>query len=279
MLKLASPIPWVGGKARIAPKIVQAFPHPSQYKVFVDLFAGSLSILFSKPQSGQHMEVANDANNDLINFWTCLQSDAEYIKWKLRTLPYSQRVYQHFRDSLVSGEFMHDIERAVRWFYVQRSSLLGRSGSKTWLFSAAKAKLTEGQNGDARSYSNAVELLDVIQQRLGSVQIHCRDFEGVINLYDSHETLFYADPPYIGTEGYYDGPFDHEVLARALNAAQGKIVLSYQEHDDLEALYPTKKWRRVPINVTRNTANFNQKKEKQAKEVLLCNFEQEGTLF
>lgn len=276
--KLTSPVPWVGGKARKASNIVDAFPTPSTYKVFVELFAGSLSILLAKPK-GNHMEIINDKNEHLMNFWMQLRDDHKRLQWELQTLPYSQSLYRRYSDSLRSEGFLDDLERAVRWFYVQRAEVLGRSGSGTWSFSTASMKLKYGINGNAVAYQNAVASFPLLVERLKEVQMPCMDYLQVLRYFDSPETLFYADPPYIGSEAYYGGPFDHEGLAKALNAAQGKIVLSYQAHDDLEELYPADKWRRVRLNVTRNTANFNQKKEKQAKEVLLCNFEQEGTLF
>lgn len=278
--KLASPINWVGGKAMIAKKVVQAFPLSESYRVFVELFAGSLSILFAKPRGG-HMEIVNDINADLMNFWRVLKNDGRRMHWELENTPYSQSLYSEYRNSLKpeSCDLMDELERAVRWFYVQRAEVLGRAGSGTWSFSTASMKLKYGINGDAVAYQNAVARFPEIMERLKYVQTPCMDYLQVLKHFDSHATLFYADPPYIGTESYYDGEFDHERLATALNAAKGKIALSYQEHPDLEALYPAGKWRRIPLNVTRSTSNFNQKKEKQVKEVLLCNFEQEGTLF
>lgn len=57
-----------------------------------------------------------------------------------------------------------------------------------------------------------------------------QDFERCIRQCDSPSTLFYIDPPYVGTEGYYKGGFqtaDHARLADLLAGLQGRAVLSY----------------------------------------------------
>ena len=44
---------------------------------------------------------------------------------------------------------------------------------------------------------SAIDMLPEIAQRLIRVQIECNDFRKVINTYDTQETFFYLDPPYV----------------------------------------------------------------------------------
>ncbi|MFT8806049.1 MAG: DNA adenine methylase [Acetobacter aceti] len=46
-----------------------------------------------------------------------------------------------------------------------------------------------------------------MHERLSSVTIECRPYEDILTRYDGPDVLFYLDPPYWGTEAYYDAPF------------------------------------------------------------------------
>lgn len=50
-----------------------------------------------------------------------------------------------------------------------------------------------------RSLERLREVLRMAAQRLTCVQIEQRDFLEILNRYDSPETFFYLDPPYIGS--------------------------------------------------------------------------------
>jgi len=89
-----------------------------------------------------------------------------------------------------------------------------------------------------------VELLPEIAERLLRVQIENRPATEVITLYDSPETLFYCDPPYIhGTRGdsnayqYEMTDHDHQELAELLNSVKGLVAFSNYESPLLDKLY------------------------------------------
>lgn len=85
--------------------------------------------------------------------------------------------------------------------------------------------------------------LELINSRLKRVQIECLDFEKVIEKYDSKNTLFYLDPPYVDCEYYYKTvgvdftAKDHERLSSILRQIKGKFILSYYEHELVNKLY------------------------------------------
>ncbi|AKQ71750.1 MULTISPECIES: DNA adenine methylase [Bacillus] len=83
------------------------------------------------------------------------------------------------------------------------------------------------------------------------VMIECQDFRTIIEKYDSPDTLFYVDPPYVGREQFYAGEFteqDHRDLARLLIQAKGKVVLSYYDDPLILELYPN--WERETFSDT-----------------------------
>lgn len=279
MNKLQSPVVWTGGKARIATKIVNAFPDNSSYDVFADVFTGSSSILFAMSPCG-HLEVINDRNARLINFWMAVREEAERLQWKLETLPYSSALFKRYKDSLDRNEEMEMVEAAARWYYVNRGTIAGHIDSdKGWSYTGPQSKILYGVPSDATGYQNAVALLSIISARLSKVQIHDWEYAKVIEKYQSPRTLFYIDSPYIGSENYYevDGtpPFtmdDHRKLASLLNKTPAKVALSHYDHPLLDELYPAENWRRVSWQTNKESSRMN-KKLQTAQEVLLMNYE------
>jgi len=73
-------------------------------------------------------------------------------------------------------------------------------------------------------------------------EIEKLDYIDVIKKYDSKETFFYVDPPYMNKEKYYINhdftPDSHVELAKVLNNIQGRFLLSYFYFDGLKELYP-----------------------------------------
>src|SRR5262249_42030746 len=86
--------------------------------------------------------------------------------------------------------------------------------------------------------------LDECTTRLASVQIDHRDFEAVIRSYDSPETCFYLDPPYLWQTRQKSRCYQHEMReedhARLLStvlSVKGMVILSgYTHHLYQEAL-------------------------------------------
>ncbi len=65
-------------------------------------------------------------------------------------------------------------------------------------------------------------------ERMAGVVIECLDAEDFIRRYDTEDTLYFADPPYYGTEDYYDaGLFQQEKLwklASLLKSIKGRFI-------------------------------------------------------
>ncbi len=63
--------PWFGSKRTLAPRIVEAI---GKHTVYWEPFAGSMAVLFSKPQVSA--ETVNDLHGDLVNLARCIQQVA-----------------------------------------------------------------------------------------------------------------------------------------------------------------------------------------------------------
>ena len=267
-----SPLKWIGGKFAAAPRIVAAFPASTSYETYLEPCGGAAHVLMYKPQWG-HREIYNDLNDDLYNFWSQMQRNADLLAHRLQALPYSRALYYTYQARPFDGSIIDPLERAVMWFYVLRSTGTGwiRESPVGWNNSA----------GSAAAFRSVLELFDLIQERLTHPQVILdnRDVERVIEEYDAPTTLHYVDPPYIGTEYYYQAgirnkvkkTFDHQRLAEILNTVEGDVALSYYPHPDLDRWYPLDRWQRTTWQQPK-ASSMAADTIQIATEMLLCNY-------
>jgi len=224
--KISSPIPWIGGKHALAKWIISHFP---EHHCYVEVFGGGASVLLQKPPS--KVEVYNDKYVEVVNFFLILRDKPWQLVAAIKWLPNSRFLYEKWLNEWRSGEAPKDpVLRAAVWFYLQRYSFSGNFGGG-W---------SHGKTKSPPNWNNIIENLILVAERLQKVQIECRDFREIIETYDSPNTLFYCDPPYIEKESYYQVSFtmkDHKDLAKLLNNISGKACVSYYPHPFINEHY------------------------------------------
>jgi DNA adenine methylase len=67
---MKTPLSYYGGKQRLARRILGLIP---EHQIYCEPFLGGGAIFFAKPPS--KVEVINDTNGELINFYEVLQRD------------------------------------------------------------------------------------------------------------------------------------------------------------------------------------------------------------
>ncbi|MCH4201222.1 DNA adenine methylase, partial [Clostridium tyrobutyricum] len=120
---------------------------------------------------------------------------------------------------------MTDIQRAARFFILIKTSY----GSDHRSYGCVK-----------RNVNVMTRYLTDIQERLSNVVIENKDFEDLLEVYDKEDGLVYLDPPYYGTERYYQAQFskeDHVRLCEVLKNVKGKFILSYNDCEFVKDLY------------------------------------------
>jgi DNA adenine methylase len=84
-------------------------------------------------------------------------------------------------------------------------------------------------------------VLEAIHERLASVTIECLDWRDFLTRWDRPGTLFFLDPPYFGTEGYYGpglfSPDDHAALASALKGLKGRFILTMNDCPETRRIF------------------------------------------
>lgn len=98
--------------------------------------------------------------------------------------------------------------------------------------------------GAVSRWLGSVQGLEYIATRLLRVQIESRTALDVIARYDSSETLFYCDPPYVhesrgdsNAYAYEMTDDEHCELAEVLHSAKGRVAISGYHGDLMGDLY------------------------------------------
>lgn len=258
-----SPLIWFGGKGVSAKHIIKHFPHHKQY---VEPFGGAGHVIAQKARVSH--EVYNDIDGNAVNFLLQVRKDPERLKQACETIPYSRQLYEQWkREPLPADPF----ERAVRWFYMNRSGI--SKGNAREVSETGWRHSTKSSQNPAGGYIGACNLIKTFSERMQGVMIEHGDFREIIQKYDGYDVLFYVDPPYIGREKYYAGGFtekDHRDLAEILGNVQGKVVLSYYWDPMLDELYPN--WNKESFTAYKQVVG-GEGTETEAEELLLMNFD------
>ena len=220
--KIQSPIIRIGGKSRISQQIVELMP---KHEFYIDVFGGAGHVLLAKPKELSKVEVFNDKSDELIAFFKTLQNNPLQLRERLLQLPCSKSVYMRMKHSPIP---QNEFEKAVRFFYIVRNSYYG-DGRSGWRSST--------KNNIVKTYKRISDEMLWVSKRLKDTVIENSDWSKILNRYDFENNLFYVDPPYIvegKSKGIYELPFtmdDHKKMAKRLNNAKAKIMVSHYECD------------------------------------------------
>jgi DNA adenine methylase len=260
-VKVRSPLIWFGGKGKVAHQIISRMP---AHKTYVEPFGGAAHVIAQKPRIAH--EVYNDIDGDLVNFLLVARDLPDKLSAACESLPYSRELYETWKcESMPEDRF----ERAVRFFYLNRSGIAKGNGPGT--YKTGWRHSTSSSQNPAMGYQSACLLIKSFADRMKGVMIEHDDFRKIIEKYDSQDTLFYVDPPYIGREKFYAGGFtekDHRDLAALLKEIKGKAIVSYYDDPLLLELYPN--WRRDTFESFKQVVNGD---NCYTEELLLMNFE------
>ena len=255
-------IPYQGGKYKLANWIIENFPKNYKDMVYVEPFGGAGWVLFFKEKSRQ--EIYNDLNNDLVNMFIQIRDNYSKFKKKVQWILHSKKEFEIAKEKVLKRNFTDDLDRAVSYAVYRVQSFSG---------SGLGWKYRKDTNPEKPAWFLFLKRLAKIRQRLQTVQIENRDYKDIIKRYDSPNTLFYIDPPYLEKEKIYEILFtEHEELASLLKTIKGKFVLSYFEHPEILNLYKDFIVERKERPLDAVYSRENSKQKPKAVEILIKNF-------
>lgn len=258
--------PYYGGKAYHTENILPHFP---EHHTFVELFGGSGALLLAKPPS--RVEVFNDIDSGVTNFYAVLRDKgaSEELIRRLRLTPYSREEYY---TCLHTWRACPDpIEKARRWYFVQVASYNGRFGVG---FSTSASASSCGKSSFVSSYQARINRIPDVANRFADVIVEHLDFRKCIAKYDTPNTLFYGDAPYVIDTRNKTSTYQHEMsnedhadLVCLALSSKGMWVISGYAHDIYKPLEEAG-WRKVQYPMVCRSSLRNPRRETSREETL-----------
>lgn len=178
---------WPGGKSRMLKQILPMIP---AHTCYCEPFFGGGAVLMAKERSST--EVINDINGSLVALYRNLQFHLPALLQEIEWL-FSSRDNLH---DFIAQPGVTELQRAARFLLVNRTSFGGNMHS----FGVSKSK----GGGVGFDRGQVGRLLGAAHERLNGVVVENIPYERCLANYDSPETFFFIDPPYLNhkTDAY-----------------------------------------------------------------------------
>jgi len=221
---------YMGGKHLIVDWLLQYLPERGVTR-YVEPFAGSAALFFNLPKRYE-IEVLNDLDGHIANLYRVLQNPETFAKFNHRitfTL-YSRADFERAVEILKSQSWASDVERAWAFFVRQNQGYSGNPNCDGWGISYTHRNPSCWDNKKRKLYN--------FHRRLANVYVENIDAIECIRNWDSIDTLFYLDPPYVPETRKDKILYSHDTdvefhynLVETLLSVRGKVMLSGYPND------------------------------------------------
>ena len=224
-----SPFRYAGGKF-YARKII--LNHLPEHDTYIELFAGGGSIFFAKKKAPNNW--LNDKDPDLINTYLMIRDRPQDLIDSLAGEQATKERHGWYKNEFIPS---NDLERAQRWFYLNRTSYSGIMNMKNCFWGY----------GDKYSMRPEYWPRNILRtsEKLQGVRITNLDFEDVLrDIEPDRRTFLFIDPPYYNADQdkFYAHSFkldDHHRLESILfeKCNDVKYLITYDNSKEVRDLY------------------------------------------
>ncbi|MCE8028824.1 DNA adenine methylase [Halomonas daqingensis] len=217
-------LPWMGGKRRLAKQIIPLF---QEHTAYIEPFCGGAAVFFMKSPS--QVEVINDVHGELVNLYRVVKHHPDELVRQFRWGLVSREEYLTQRQ--IDPRHLTDIQRAARFFYLQKLAFGGKVAGQTFGTSATSPPRL--------NLMRIEEDLSMAHLRLARTVVEHLDWAECMRRYDRPGTLFYLDPPYWGTAGYGNdfGLEQYHLMASLAREAKGQVVISVNDVPEMREAF------------------------------------------
>jgi DNA adenine methylase len=251
---MVGPLSYLGGKNRLARKIISVIP---EHTAYIEPFCGGAQVFFHKAPS--KVEVLNDLDQEVFNFLrVCQLHQGELVRYLQFSIA-SRKWFELFQKQ--DPAILSDIQRAARFFYLQKNCYGGLIRRQHFAVSV--------QDGSNYNPHRIPMVLHLAHERLLNVQLECLPYQEILRKYDRPATFLYLDPPYFGLP-YYKFNFKNEdyiELAGLLGQIKGRFLISLNDRPEVRKIFGNFK-----IHDLRFAYSSQRKAGKTYKEVLISNY-------
>lgn len=230
---LRTPISYYGGKQQMLQHIMPLIP---DHNLYCEPFCGGAAVYWAKPRS--NVEVINDTNELLINFYKILQYRFPELQKLVKATLHSRKMFMEAWNIYNDPGSVDEVKRAWAVFTLASQSF-GSQLKGSWGYDRKKGSVAIKVMNKKRMFT------EQLHKRIERTQIECRDALAVIKAFDTPESFFYVDPPYPGTnQGHYTGYSiqNFEELLKVLRGIKGKFLLSNYPQEILDQYCQENGW-------------------------------------
>jgi DNA adenine methylase len=215
-MKLKPVISRLGGKVRIAPKLLSLFPPHTTY---IEPFIGGGSVYFLKEDSEKM--IINDIDKDVYDIYHDILDIDNIDDFDIKNIS-----EEEFYKRKNQKEFKDNKERFLRNIILSKKSYSGIR--KIY---ASSLNLKKNKNG----INFLTKYFQEYKNKLNKTIILNEDFKKVIEKYDNENAFLFLDPPYSKNDkswGYLDNNITKENLLPILQKIKGKFLMTYDLNDE-----------------------------------------------
>jgi DNA adenine methylase len=249
----------LGNKSKLAADIIQYFP---PHKIYIEPFFGAGGMFFNKPKA--QYNIVNDIDSDVFNLFQVVSNQKEELEKAFFEMPIHSDLLEYWK----SNKETNSIRKALRFLLISNFTYSGTGSSLIFTFADSKGQF--------------YKMIDKTSKYLFDVQFDNDDFRKF--LYKPNftkgdnfksNTFIYADKPYSETDDNYSNDWsaqDDIDLLDVLDSTNIKYAVSEFEGSHFEKLALEKGLNKIIIGERQNLKN-------RRVEILLCNYQQENSLF
>lgn len=229
--KIRPPIKYHGGKGLLYKWILNNAP---PHTIYVEPFGGAGSVLLNKTISP--IEVYNDKSNGVFSLFYCLKNFFQEFYDIIKSIEYKKEIYEKYLEIYKSESFnlLPIIEKSVACYVVFRQSRAGTATTFCW-----SNRFLQGVPEEIYCWETSKNSLIHIHNRLQNVLLFNKDALSLLQEFDSEDTLFYLDPPYIHSKRVSKNVYKHELtesdhknLIDCVKSLKGKVMISGYYSDE-----------------------------------------------
>ncbi len=229
MAKLKTLTPYYGGKFnKVGKFIAEILP---VHRHYIEPCGGMAGVMMLKAPS--FCEVYNDIDNNLVNLFEVVRDPemVQILTEKLNLTPYSREEWRRCQRTFRTET--DPIEKARKTYVTLSMGFLGSLGNKSFSYGGTKY-----ESSVARTYFNGLESLPLIHKRIKNLIIENQDCLVVAKKWDSKDSLFYWDNPYLKDTRVTFNDYSHEMTNEQhqetldfVTSCKGKVIMSGYYHE------------------------------------------------
>ena len=230
-----SPLRYPGGKQRAIEQISKMLPESASE--FREPMVGGGSVFFhARSINFAKTYWVNDKFKELISFWLAVQNpsvcrrlanDLEELRSRFTSADQIKRYFLKAREEQPADDY----REALLFFFFNRVTFSGTTRAGGFSSAASLRRFT----------ASSIDRLHPLPEALNDVRITNEDYQSIVRA-PGQDVFIFLDPPYYTATKLYGRngslhAFEHEKLAALLKKTQHRFLITYDDCDEIRALY------------------------------------------